>query len=192
MLSTPQPSIHLVLGGTRSGKSLFAEQTAVALASARASTGESGAMPASAPITYIATAQIFDDEMRERVTKHVARRGSRWRTHEVPVELANAIAAADAPGETILVDCLSVWLGNLFHHDINIDVAFQDLLKCLPSVGGNLVLVAAEVGLGIVPETSLGRAYRDRAGELNQLIAAHADHVTLVVAGLPMTVKSPS
>ena len=178
-MSTPSSYKHLVLGGARSGKSAFAENAALKIASA------------GIPLTYIATAEIFDDEMRARVGEHIARRGPRWRTVEAPLELGQALREEARRETTILVDCLSVWLGNLFHHDIDIDVAFADLLECVVSTRCNLILVASEVGLGIVPETPLGRAYRDRAGKLNQLVAARASHVTLVVAGLPMAIKAP-
>ena len=115
------------------------------------------------------------------------------RSDKIRTELdeARALREEALPETTILVDCLSVWLGNLFHHDIDIDVAFANLLECVDSARCNLILVASEVGLGIVPETPLGRAYRDRAGKLNQLVAARASHVTLVVAGLPLAIKAP-
>jgi len=165
-------SLTLVLGGARSGKSLYGEGVIGALAS---------------PWWYVATAQAFDEEMRERIAVHRARRDARWRSIEAPVALAEALrAAGDAP---VLVDCLTLWLTNLMLGEFDIDAAFAGLDSALEVRSATTVLVASEVGLGIVPETALGRRFRDVAGVLHQRIAARADRVVLMVAGLPLVVK---
>lgn len=172
-----QPCVELVLGGTRSGKSRFAEQRSEELAKTHAK-----------PL-YIATAELFDEEMRQRVRLHQQRRSASWATVEVPLALAPAVRTHSCAGSVLLVDCLSVWLGNLLHHDKDVDAHTQDLIECLPALPGPVVMVASEVGLGIVPETPLVRAYRDHAGQLNQAVAAICTRVTLVVAGQPLVIK---
>jgi adenosylcobinamide kinase/adenosylcobinamide-phosphate guanylyltransferase len=168
---TALPSLSLVLGGARSGKSRFAE----ALVTAHP-----------APWTYLATAQAFDDEMRDRVALHRARRDSGWRTVEAPVELAAALRAHRGP---VLVDCLTLWLTNLMLGDHDIEDAVTALERAIAEHGGPVVLVSNEVGLGIVPDNALARAFRDEAGRLHQRLAARADHVVFMVAGLPLHVK---
>lgn len=162
----------LFLGGARSGKSRLAQAEA-----------ERGADP----LTFIATAQAFDDEMTERIARHQADRGPRWRTVEAPLALAPAIRAA-APG-TVLVDCLTLWLSNLMLGDHDIDAARAALVALVRHPPGRLILVSNEVGLGIVPETPLGRAFRDEAGRLNQAVAAAAAEVRFVAAGLSIALK---
>lgn len=163
----------LVLGGARSGKSRHAE-------------GLVTAMPG--PWIYIATAQAFDDEMVDRIARHRADRLPGWITVEAPLDLPGAIdgALADAP---ILVDCLTLWLTNLMLGGHDIDPAISALEAALDRRRGPVVLVANEVGLGIVPDNALARAFRDEAGRLNQRLAARAGRVLFLVAGLPMTVK---
>jgi adenosylcobinamide kinase / adenosylcobinamide-phosphate guanylyltransferase len=162
----------LVIGGARSGKSLFAEGLVTA-------TG--------APVHYIATAQAFDDEMRERITMHQSRRGQGWITHEAPIDLAGAIAAVgDGP---VLVDCLTLWLTNLMLSDHDTEGATAAVLHALSNRPALTVLVSNEVGLGIVPDNALARRFRDEAGRLNQRIARDATHVVFMAAGLPMTMK---
>lgn len=167
------PAVTLVLGGARSGKSAYAEQMI----------GERSQR------LYIATAEAGDEEMRERIRAHQARRGAGWETVEEPVELAVAISRNARAERPILVDCLTLWLGNLMGGDRDVDVAVAGLLACLAQPAGPIVLVSNEVGLGIVPATPLGRAFRDRAGRLNQAVAAIAERVVLVTAGLPLILK---
>ncbi|MGH6815469.1 MAG: bifunctional adenosylcobinamide kinase/adenosylcobinamide-phosphate guanylyltransferase [Hyphomicrobiaceae bacterium] len=174
MTADSLPRLTLILGGARSGKSVHAERL---IASARP-----------APWIYIATAQAFDDEMRTRIAHHKARRGTGWHTHEAPLALAETLRR-QPPGAAILVDCLTLWLGNTLLAQRDIDAAAADLCAALAAVSGPCVLVSNEVGLGIVPETALAREFRDRAGRLHQALAAEADRVLLMVAGLPMTVK---
>ena len=161
--------LTLVLGGARSGKSRH---------------GEALVMAAPAPWTYVATAQAWDDEMRARIGAHRARRGAGWRTVEAPLDVAGALAG---PGPA-LVDCLTLWLTNVMLGEHELEAAVAGLMGALGRAGPT-VLVASEVGLGIVPESALGRRFRDAAGELHQRVAAVADSVVLVVAGIPMRVK---
>lgn len=174
-----RPTTALILGGARSGKSRHAEMLCADLATAR-----------SADLIYIATAQAFDDEMRTRIDAHRARRGSEWTTVDAPLDLPKAMA--DQRNAVVLVDCLTLWLTNVILADRPVDDARADLLSALATAAENstsVVLVANEVGLGLVPETPLGRRFRDEAGVLNQSVAAAADRVTFIAAGLPLILK---
>ncbi|MCO6185785.1 bifunctional adenosylcobinamide kinase/adenosylcobinamide-phosphate guanylyltransferase [Rhizobium sp. L1K21] len=166
--------VTLVLGGARSGKSAFAEQLAV----------QSGQA-----LHYIATGQAWDDEMRERIATHRQRRGGLWTTHEAPVELSAAIASLDNANNTILVDCLTLWVTNLMMGESDMDAAFEALLNQLSGVRAHIIFVSNEVGMGIVPENAMARQFRDLAGSLHQKIAAQAEAVYLVAAGLPLKLK---
>ncbi|HEX9462795.1 MAG TPA: bifunctional adenosylcobinamide kinase/adenosylcobinamide-phosphate guanylyltransferase [Alphaproteobacteria bacterium] len=168
--SAALPRLTLVLGGARSGKSRYAE-----------------ALVGRRPATYIATAEIGDAEMAERISVHRARRGANWTTHEAPLDLTGALAAAAA--RPILVDCLTLWLSNLLLAGRDVSTEQAALLDRLSTLTAPTVLVANEVGLGIVPENALARAFRDHAGRLNQEIAAVADRVVFVAAGLPLMLK---
>jgi adenosylcobinamide kinase / adenosylcobinamide-phosphate guanylyltransferase len=171
-LAAPPALLTLVLGGARSGKSRYAESLL-------------GALPP--PRIYVATAQALDEEMRRRIAAHRARRPSGWITVEAPIDLAGAIADhAEGP---MLVDCLTLWLSNLLLDGCDVDAATADLAGALAQRCAPTVLVANEVGLGIVPDNPLAREFRDRAGLLNQCLAARADQVLFIVAGLPMRVK---
>lgn len=173
------PRITLVLGGARSGKSRYAEQ---AIESAL-----SGEFYERA--TYLATAEALDDEMKARVAEHRARRGGSWRTVEEPLDLVGALAASAAPTRPVLVDCLTLWLSNLMGAGRDIDAETAALAARLQDIDGPVVLVSNEVGLGIVPDNPLARAFRDHAGRLNRAVAAIADHVVFVAAGLPLVLK---
>jgi adenosylcobinamide kinase/adenosylcobinamide-phosphate guanylyltransferase len=166
------PHVTLIIGGARSGKSRHAEQIMLALP---------------APWTYIATGQAFDDEMRDRIAEHRRRRGDGWHTIEAPVDLGAALArAVDTP---VLIDCLTLWLTNLMLGEHDIPAALSTFEAALELRDAPTLLVSNEVGMGIVPETPLGRRFRDEAGRLNQRMAAKAGHVLFMVAGLPMAVK---
>jgi adenosylcobinamide kinase/adenosylcobinamide-phosphate guanylyltransferase len=165
--------VILITGGARSGKSTRAE------ARAREFAGK--------PV-YIATAEGFDHEMRERIAKHRARRGQDWVEHETPLELVGALTATDGGGAR-LVDCLTIWLSNLMHDGRDWASEAARLSEALKAQRSPVVLVTNEVGSGIVPDNALAREFRDAAGLLNQMIAHAADEVELVVAGLPMRVK---
>jgi adenosylcobinamide kinase/adenosylcobinamide-phosphate guanylyltransferase len=168
------PPLTLVLGGARSGKSRYAEALI------------EEAAPAA---LYLATAEALDDEMRERIRHHRARRGARWTTLEAPLDLASALMEAARPERPVLVDCLTLWLSNLLMAGRDAEAAITELVQALPRLKGPAVLVANEVGLGIVPDNALARAFRDHAGRLNQAIAAEAQRVVLVAAGLPLVLK---
>jgi adenosyl cobinamide kinase/adenosyl cobinamide phosphate guanylyltransferase len=164
--------LTLVLGGARSGKSRYAEGVIAA---------------APPPWTYIATAEAGDAEMAARIAAHRARRGPQWRTLEVPRDLAAAVASCGA--SPALIDCLTLWLSNLMLGDADIDAEIARLELALAAARAPVVLVANEVGYGIVPEHSLGRRFRDLHGIVNQRIAARVDCAVLVVAGLPLALK---
>jgi len=165
----------LVLGGARSGKSAFAQKAAEAAAS--------GAFP-----VMIATGQAFDDEMAQRIARHQADRGESWRTVEAPLALADAIAALPADAIAV-VDCLTLWLSNLILAERDVEAAASQLVEAVSACPARLWLVSNEVGLGIVPETPLGRRFRDEAGRLHQRLAQAVDEVYFVAAGLPLRLK---
>ncbi|SRR6266851_3457608 len=177
-LSSPHagqlPPLTLILGGARSGKSRFAE----ALVERAASCG-----------AYCATAEAGDDEMAARIAAHRTRRGAFWHTIEAPLAVAQVIAGEANPERPLLIDCLTLWLSNLMMAAAPIDDEFATLRAALGRAAGPVVLVANEVGLGLVPETPLGRQFRDAAGRLNQDIARLADRVVFIAAGLPLILK---
>lgn len=169
-------TITLITGGCRSGKS----RRALEIASPHPNR------------FFIATAQPCDDEMRARIALHRSERGPAFETIEAPLDLASALATIRDPGAVAVIDCLTIWLGNLLHHGRltkNSCAEIDDLLEALRRPPCHVVLVTNEVGLGIVPESALGRSFRDRAGWLNQSVARLAHHVILMVAGLPITIK---
>jgi adenosylcobinamide kinase / adenosylcobinamide-phosphate guanylyltransferase len=163
----------LVLGGARSGKSRYAE-------------GLIAALPP--PWIYIATAQGRDAEMAERIAHHRTRRGSAWQTIDAPHDLASALSTAPC-ASPLLVDCVTLWLSNRMLADADVDREIRGLEAALDCRAGPVVLVSNEVGSGIVPDNALARRFRDLQGQLNQRLAARADRVVLVVAGLPLIVK---
>ena len=170
----PEPaSLTLVLGGARSGKSAHAE----GLVTARP-----------APWTYVATAQAFDDEMAERIALHQARRGDGWTTLDALLDLCEILEALPE-GRPMLLDCLTLWLSSQMLAERDIDAECARLTRALSRPRGPWVVVSNEVGLGIVPDNALARRFRDAAGRLNQQVAATADRVVFMVAGLPMQVK---
>lgn len=169
----PDASFTLVLGGARSGKSAYAERRIEAMAG---------------PWTYVATAQALDGEMAERIARHRSRRGEGWRTVEAPMELSAALGVIPS-GQPVLVDCLTLWLTNQLLAESDIDGACALLAGTLGRPRGPWFAVANETGLGIVPDNALARRFRDEAGRLNQRLAALADQVFFMVAGLPMQVK---
>lgn len=169
---------ELILGGARSGKSRYAEQQAEV---------------SDKTVIYIATAEAWDEEMRERISLHQQQRPSAWRLVEEPVELAKVLRREAATGHCLIVDCLTLWLSNLLLADERQPGLFErernDLLDALPELGGRTLLVSNEVGQGIVPDNALARRFRDEAGRLNQQLAALCERVTLVTAGIPMILK---
>jgi len=164
--------IHLVIGGARSGKSSFAERQA----------RESGLA-----VTYVATCEARDEEMDARIAYHRERRPAEWRTVEEPLALAETLLREATAERCLLVDCLTLWLSNAMFAKREDEI--DKLLATLPTLPGRILLVSNEVGWGIVPENALARRFRDEQGRLNQRIAAIADRVTLVAAGLPLVLK---
>ncbi|MEC5161039.1 MULTISPECIES: bifunctional adenosylcobinamide kinase/adenosylcobinamide-phosphate guanylyltransferase [unclassified Janthinobacterium] len=177
----------LVFGGARSGKSAYAERLAIG---------------SGKEVVYIATARDGDGEMASRIRQHRRQRPAEWLTVEEPLALADAVLRHCTPGRLVLVDCLTLWLSNLMFSgaaeypdvgDIELPPLFHDqrqqLLRALERVGGDLLLVSNEVGMGIVPYGAISRSFTDESGRLNQAVAALCDHVAFVAAGLPLILK---
>ncbi len=171
------PAITLVLGGVRSGKSRYGE---------RLVESQGG------DCIYLATAEAGDAEMSERIRRHRQRRGPRWRTVEEPLALATTLREQSGPDRAVLVDCLTLWLSNLMGAARDPAEECRQLAVTLPGLTGPIVLVSNEVGLGIHPTTALGRAFIDHAGRLHQDLAALAQSVVFIAAGLPLALKQPS
>ena len=167
----------LVLGGARSGKSRHAQETAERLTAGRDRR----------PV-MIATGQAFDSEMADRIARHRADRGDRWRTVEAPTRLAEALTALSSD-DVAVVDCLTLWLSNTMLGDADMDAAIDGLVAAAAACDAHLILVSNEVGWGIVPDNALARRFRDLAGRLHQQLAQTADEVVLVAAGLPLRLK---
>jgi adenosylcobinamide kinase/adenosylcobinamide-phosphate guanylyltransferase len=167
--------LTLVLGGARSGKSRYAEWLITTYPQ---------------PWIYVATAEARDEEMAERIAAHKARRDVGWRTVEAPHALADALFAAPA-GAAVLIDCLTLWLSNLLESGADIEGQTARLQEALAERTGPIVIVSNEVGLGIVPDNALARRFRDLQGNLNQRLAAQAERVIMMVAGIAVAVKSP-
>lgn len=171
-------NVTFILGGCRSGKSGFALKTADAIAAGRR--------------VFIATSMPCDDEMKARVARHRTERGAGWTTVEAPLALTEAIAANARSGCVILVDCLTLWISNMLLETgapAEVETRIPRLIQALAQVSCPVVLVSNEVGAGIVPENKLARQFRDLAGTVNQAVAAAADRVVWVVAGIPVTIK---
>ena len=169
----PLPPVTLVLGGARSGKSAYAERL----------------IEDHGPGLYVATAEAGDAEMEERIRRHKERRGNSWTTVEEPLDLAGVLKANAASGLAVLVDCLTLWLNNLMAAKRDVDAEVEGLLDAIGGLAAPIVLVANEVGLGIVPDNEAARAFRDAAGLLNQAVAEAADRVVFVAAGAPLVFK---
>jgi adenosylcobinamide kinase / adenosylcobinamide-phosphate guanylyltransferase len=162
-----------VIGGARSGKSRFAE----ALVTARGG-----------PRFYIATAEAWDDEMRERISAHRRDRGEGWTTLDAPHDVAAALASVPSDG-VVLLDCATLWLTNRMLADADLDAEFAILCDAIDTCAAPVAVVTNEVGGGIVPDNALARRFRDAQGQLNQRLAAKADLVVTVIAGLPLVLK---
>jgi adenosylcobinamide kinase/adenosylcobinamide-phosphate guanylyltransferase len=167
----------LVLGGARSGKSGFAEGLVRA-------TG--------LPVRYVATATAGDDEMHQRIAHHRTQRDPAWPTTEEPLALLDVLMRESNATTAILIDCLTLWLSNLMEAGRDVPVESRRLADWLSTARSPVVLVSNEVGMGLVPETPLGRDFRDAQGRLNQMVAAVVDNVAFVAAGLPLWLKGGS
>jgi adenosylcobinamide kinase/adenosylcobinamide-phosphate guanylyltransferase len=167
----------LVLGGARSGKSAFAERLIRGSSLQR---------------IYLATATAGDDEMQARIAHHRTARGDGWTTVEEPLDLVPALQREGAADRAVLVDCLTLWLSNIMHAERDVETETRRLLEWLPQSRHPIVLVSNEIGLGLVPETPLGRRFRDAQGRLNQAVAAAVPQVVFVAAGLPLWLKGQS
>ena len=173
-------SIHLILGGARSGKSAYAEKLAIS---------------SGLPVTYIATAQIYDNELKLRVQHHKDRRPKDWQIIEEPHFLNDALQANNYDGCSLIVDCLTLWLAQCIcpecapPESVNWALEREEFLNTLPILHGKIILVSNEVGMGIVPLGEINRQFQDEQGRLNQAVAAIADEVIFVAAGLPLKLK---
>jgi len=167
---------HLILGGAKSGKSAYAEKLVTVYP---------------APYIYVATAQVLDEEMADRVRAHQKRRVHSWESVESPLDLMKTLADLQGRRRAVLVDCLTLWLTNLLLRTPvePPEEALADLVNFIQVADYPLFLVSNEVGGGIVPENALARRFRDLAGFANQQVAAACRAVTLVVAGLPLRLK---
>ncbi|MDC4862880.1 bifunctional adenosylcobinamide kinase/adenosylcobinamide-phosphate guanylyltransferase [Acinetobacter baumannii] len=168
--------LQLILGGARSGKSRLAEQTAISMQLA---------------VTYVATAQALDPEMQSRIVHHQNQRPAHWSLVEEPLFLAKTLQKIDRPNQIILVDCLTLWLTNLLLlEDQNIQqFECEQLLRVLPILESEIILVSNETGLGVVPLGEISRRFVDEAGRLHQALGQIADKVVFCVAGFPMILK---
>jgi adenosylcobinamide kinase/adenosylcobinamide-phosphate guanylyltransferase len=170
--------IVLVTGGARSGKSNFALELAEKLEGKR---------------LFLATAEALDEEMGQRIQKHRKQRGNRWNTIEEPIYLGKALRPILGLYNTIIVDCLTLWMSNLLgkypNHEEKITKVTDDFLSCMVEFKGTIIVVSNEVGMGIVPGNRSARIFRDMAGQLNQKVAKIADKVYLIVSGLPLQLK---
>jgi adenosylcobinamide kinase / adenosylcobinamide-phosphate guanylyltransferase len=175
-MTVSRPFTTLILGGARSGKSRYGERLVEA-------------HPGS--LLYVATAQAGDAEMTARIAHHRARRGDRWETVEEPLELVTALRAARDGQGAVLVDCLTLWLSNLLHAGRDPAMETEALLAALPTLSRPIVFISNEVGLGIVPENDLARAFIDHAGWLHQRLGEVAQSVVFMAAGLAMPLKTP-
>ncbi|WP_022852783.1 bifunctional adenosylcobinamide kinase/adenosylcobinamide-phosphate guanylyltransferase [Thermodesulfatator atlanticus] len=163
----------LVLGGIKSGKSSFSLKLAEKYPQ---------------PKIFLATAEPFDTEMAAKIKKHRQERGKNWQTIETPLELATALKTIENPGVVVL-DCLTVWLGNLFYHQKNLTCYVEDLLTALKTINFPLIIVSNEVGLGLMPAEHETRVFAENLGLLNQRVARLCDEVFLLVAGNPLKIK---
>ena len=171
----------LIVGGARAGKSRYALQCAEDVVSKK---GESGVER-----VFVATAQRSDAEMSARIDRHRSERDAAWRTVEEPLDICDVMLEECRRRSVVVVDCLTLWLNNLMLHDRDVDAEVERLASCLGEIDGDLIIVSNELGLGLVPDTALGRVYRDAHGVMNRVVAEKCDRVVLMVAGLPIMLK---
>jgi len=168
-------NLSLILGGASSGKSAYAERLALG----------TGLTP-----VYLATGQARDGEMSDKITRHQARRGPEWQLIEAPLDLFTPLQSL-TPNHVVLLDCLTLWLSNHMELSHNIEAETAALISAIHASKAQIIAVSNEIGLGLVPSSQLGRAFRDAQGLLNQRFAEAADTVTFVAAGLPLSLKAP-
>ncbi len=167
--------IIFILGGARSGKSTFAIKEVSEISGGR---------------VYIATAEVLDEEMRERIENHKRLRGDGWITYEEPLRIGDLVEDIKGKYSVILIDCLTLWLSNLMKAGLNIEVEIESFISSILTPHSSLMyIVSNEVGMGIVPENEMARRFRDMAGVLNQKMAEVSDKVYMVVAGIPIKIK---
>jgi adenosylcobinamide kinase/adenosylcobinamide-phosphate guanylyltransferase len=170
----------LIIGGARSGKSRFAQELARKLGGR---------------VLFVATAEAGDEEMSQRIEEHRQKRPANWRTLEASSHLGKRIKQEIGEAQVVIVDCMTLLVSNIFsqHGDQDLEkqvtAEIKELIECLKNIDASFVMVSNEVGLGLVPNSRVGRLYRDLLGKANQMLASHADEVYLMVAGLPMKIK---
>ncbi|WP_209834628.1 bifunctional adenosylcobinamide kinase/adenosylcobinamide-phosphate guanylyltransferase [Ruegeria sp. HKCCE3926] len=167
------PDLTLVLGGAASGKSVFAEELVVSQGKSR---------------VYLATSQVFDDEMRQKIERHLEQRGDGWTTVEEPFDPGPVLATL-SPDQICLIDCATMWLSNHLLAETDLEAAQTALLDALRACPAQIVIVSNEVGHGIVPDNALARRFREAQGRLNIALAAQADLVVQITVGLPLVLK---
>ncbi len=168
------PRITLITGGARSGKSRFAERLMAARPARHA---------------VVATGTAGDAEMAARIERHKAERDPTWEVIEQTISVRAAMRNAARPDRVVLLDCLTLWISNLMGEKRDVEAEVQGLVGTLQNAAGPVIVITNEVGLGIVPDNALARAYRDHLGRANQSVAAAADCVLLMTAGIPLALK---
>ncbi len=170
-----------ILGGARSGKSLFAQELA---------------KKQSKKVLFVATGEALDEEMQARISQHKKVRPRSWRTLEIPLNIGKHIEKQFGDAEVVIIDCLTLLISNLLGNKLDYPqvekqamAEISQLIACMDRLDASFIIVSNEVGLGLVPETKLGRFYRDLLGKVNQILAQHADEVYFMVAGIPAKVK---
>ena len=173
----------LIIGGARSGKSQFAQELARQL---------------SDRVLFVATAEAGDEEMRSRIEAHRKARPKTWHTLETPTKVGEKINEHTGKADVVIVDCITLLVSNILSDDRNdnlkeeqVKAEIDRLIECIDTVDATFIIVSNEVGLGLVPDNRLGRLYRDLLGRANQLLAEQVDEVYLMVAGIPVEIKSP-
>jgi len=180
------PFAALILGGGRSGKSRYGETLV------RNATGSTGTVNTTGRAVYIATGEARDEEMSLRIAHHQQQRGDDWFLIEEPIALATSLREKVHAGDIVLIDCLTLWLGNLMGKELPIEPAVDDLLDAVKNCPARIVFISNEIGWGIVPDNAMARTFRDEAGRLHQRLSAEIDAVVAVIAGLPLILKTPA
>ena len=170
---------QLILGGVKSGKSLFAEQQVVDWE--KVNTGE---------VIYIATAESHDDEFSDRIARHRSQRPAHWRTIEEPIKISEILGQVSGQGKCVLLECLTLWMSNLLLDEDKLAARVEQFCKAFERYDGEIIVVSNETGLGIMPDNAMARRFGDELGVLQQRLASLSDEVVMVVAGLPQRLKT--